>query len=54
MRILRTNINTALQAGTFADTTPRTYGLRQTHPDGIVMIVSGIQVFKPIISMLNE
>lgn len=51
---LKKNIIASLAAGTFADTARRLFVLGQRNPNGLVKIVSGIQVFKPIISMLNE
>jgi hypothetical protein len=52
LRTLKKNIAACVATGSFVDTARRIYG--QRNPNGLVKVVSGIQIFKPVIAMLNE
>ncbi|BEJ11584.1 hypothetical protein CspHIS471_0200440 [Cutaneotrichosporon sp. HIS471] len=49
---LKKNIAVCVGTDSFVDKSRRIFG--QHHPNGLVKVVSGIQIFKPVISMLNE
>lgn len=52
LRTLKKNIAACMATGSFVDHARGIYG--QLNPNGLVKVVSGVQVFKPVISMLNE
>ncbi|GMK56414.1 hypothetical protein CspeluHIS016_0302540 [Cutaneotrichosporon spelunceum] len=49
---LKKNLKACAVTNSFVDDSRRVYG--QRYPHGLVKVVSGVQIFNPIISMLNE